>query len=93
MQIVDCHMHLWNLETHRYPWLEKPRSDWFTGPFDTLAKTYELADFLRAAGEIEVLKIVHVEAGHVSSDPVAESRWLQSIADVPTSGGRPNGIT
>jgi predicted TIM-barrel fold metal-dependent hydrolase len=92
MQIVDPHMHLWNLKTHRYPWLDKPRADWFTGPYDALAKTHELADFLGAAKDVEVLKIVHVEAGHDPSDPVAESRWLQSIADDRTSGGRPNGI-
>jgi predicted TIM-barrel fold metal-dependent hydrolase len=92
MQIVDPHMHLWNLETHRYPWLSKPRSGWFTGPYDLLARNHELADFLRAAGDIEVLKMVHVEAGHDPSDPVAESSWLQSIADDLSSGGRPNGI-
>lgn len=92
MQIVDPHIHLWNLETHRYPWLENPRSDSFISPYDAIAKTHELSDFLREAGDIEILKVVHVNGSHDPSDPVEESRWLQSIADDPKSGGRPNGI-
>ena len=92
MKIVDPHMHLCKLEAIHYPWLACPRSDWFLGPYETIAKTYELRDFLRDAGKIEVVKIVHIESGADSQDWLSESRWLQSIADDPRSGGRPNGI-
>jgi predicted TIM-barrel fold metal-dependent hydrolase len=92
MKIVDPHMHLCNLKAMRYPWLASPREDWFIGPYGTLAKTHELSDFLREAGEIEVLKIVHIENGAEPEDHVAESAWLQSTANDPESAGRPNGI-
>ena len=57
MKVVDPHMHLCNWKAIRYPWLENSRADWFIGPYDSLAKTHELPDFLSEAGEIEVLKI------------------------------------
>ncbi|MFP3534277.1 amidohydrolase, partial [Burkholderia sp. SIMBA_042] len=43
-------------------------------------------------GDIEVLKLVHVEANHDPADPVEETRWLQSIADRKESRGMPNAI-
>jgi predicted TIM-barrel fold metal-dependent hydrolase len=48
-----------------------------------------LADLLRDAEDIDVLKLVHVDANHDPADPVEETRWLQSIAD---KDGMPNGI-
>jgi predicted TIM-barrel fold metal-dependent hydrolase len=92
MKIVDPHMHLCNLKAMRYPWLTSPREDWFIGPYGSLGKTHDLFDFLREAGDIEVLKIVHIENGAEPEDRVAESAWLQSTANDPESGGRPNGI-
>ena len=92
MKIVDPHMHLCNLKAIRYPWLTSPRTDWFIGPYHSLANTHELSDFLREAGEIQVLKIIHIENGVEPADRVKESSWLQSTADDPESSGRPNGI-
>jgi predicted TIM-barrel fold metal-dependent hydrolase len=94
MKIVDPHMHLWNLERISYPWLANPRREWFMGPYDELATTYDLADFLSEAddSDIEIVKIVHVEAGADPTDRLKESAWLQAIADEPNSAGRPNGI-
>jgi predicted TIM-barrel fold metal-dependent hydrolase len=92
MKIVDPHMHLCNLTAVRYPWLISPREDWFLGPYGSLAKNHELSDFLHEAAEIEILKIVHIENGAETADHVKESAWLQSMADDPKSGGRPNGI-
>lgn len=91
MQVVDPHMHLWNLQSHRYPWLAAPRR-WFIGPYESIAHTHELADFLRDAEGIEVLKLVHIDAGHDPSDPVAETRWLQEITARPESRGMPQAI-
>ena len=92
MKIVDPHVHLWNLEAIRYPWLASPRPNRFIGNYDELAKTHTLADFLHEAGEVEVLKMVHIEAAAAPADRLSESRWLQAIADDPKSAGRPNGI-
>jgi predicted TIM-barrel fold metal-dependent hydrolase len=46
-----------------------------------LKHNYLPDDLLREAGDIEVLKVVHVEANHDPADPVEETRWLESIAD------------
>ena len=91
MQVVDSHIHLWDLKTHRYPWLENPGVS-FVGDARDLKHDYLLDDLLREAGDIEVLKLVHVEANHDPADPVEETRWLQSIADRPASRGMPDAI-
>jgi predicted TIM-barrel fold metal-dependent hydrolase len=91
MQVVDSHIHLWDLKTHRYPWLENPGVS-FVGDARDLQHDYLLDDLLREAGEIEVLKLVHVEANHDPADPVEETRWLQSIAQRDESRGMPNAI-
>lgn len=91
MQVVDSHIHLWDLQTHRYPWLENPGVS-FVGDARALKHDYLLADLLGEAGDIDVLKLVHVEANHDPADPVEETRWLQSIADRSESRGMPNAI-
>jgi predicted TIM-barrel fold metal-dependent hydrolase len=91
MQVVDSHIHLWDLKTHRYPWLENPGVS-FVGDARELKHDYLLEDLLGEAGEIDVLKLVHVEANHDPVNPVEETRWLQSIADRPASRGMPDAI-
>lgn len=91
MQVVDSHIHLWDLKTHRYPWLENPGVS-FVGDARELKHDYLLDDLLGDAGDIDVLKLVHVEANHDPADPVEETRWLQSIADRKASRGMPNAI-
>ena len=91
MQVVDSHIHLWDLKTHRYPWLENPGVS-FVGDARDLKHDYLLDDLLREAGDIDVLKLVHVEANHDPADPVEETRWLQSIAERQESRGMPNAI-
>ena len=91
MQVVDPHVHLWDLKTHHYPWLANPGVS-FVGDARALKHDYLLADLLAEAGEIEILKVVHVEANHDPADPVEETRWLQSVANEAGSRGMPNGI-
>ena len=91
MQVVDPHIHLWDLKTHHYPWLANPGVS-FVGDARELKHDYLLADLLREAGEVEVLKVVHVEANHDPADPVEETRWLQGLANEAGSRGMPDGI-
>lgn len=84
MQVVDPHVHFWDLSTHHYPWLAHPGTS-FVGDAKRLCHDYMPSDLLRDAGVIEVLKVVHVEANHDPADPVEETRWLQSLSDA--SGG------
>lgn len=91
MRVVDPHIHLWDLKTHHYPWLANPGVS-FVGDARELKHDYLLADLLREAGEVEILKVVHVEANHDPADPVEETRWLQGLANEAGSRGMPNGI-
>ncbi|AET91357.1 hypothetical protein BYI23_B007500 [Burkholderia sp. YI23] len=88
MQVVDPHIHLWDLSTHHYPWLANPQTS-FVGDARDLRHDYLLADLLRDAEDVEILKLVHVDANHDPADPVEETRWLQGIAD---QEGMPDGI-
>jgi predicted TIM-barrel fold metal-dependent hydrolase len=78
-------MHLWDLEKIPYPWLTPPLPVGITGDVSSIARTYLLDDYLedaRAARDIlRVEKIVHVEAGADPAAALAETRWLQSIAN------------
>ena len=91
MQVIDPHIHLWDLKTHHYPWLANPGVS-FVGDARELKHDYLLADLLGEAGDIEILKAVHVEANHDPADPVEETRWLQGVANEASSRGMPNGI-
>ncbi|KIG03645.1 amidohydrolase family protein [Caballeronia concitans] len=90
MQVVDPHIHLWDLSTHHYPWLANPQTS-FVGDARDLRHDYLISDFLRDTGSVAVLKVVHVDANHDPADPVEETRWLQSIAD-GEGRGMPEGI-
>ncbi|APR39774.1 amidohydrolase family protein [Paraburkholderia sp. SOS3] len=91
MQVVDPHIHLWDLKTHHYPWLANPGVS-FVGDARDLRHDYLLADLLEDAQPVDVLKVVHVEANHDPADPVEETRWLQQVADNRSSRRMPNGI-
>ncbi|MBP0594355.1 amidohydrolase family protein [Paraburkholderia sp. LEh10] len=91
MKVVDPHIHLWDLKTHRYPWLDNPGVS-FVGDARALKHDYLIADLIEDANGIELLKCVHVEANHDPQDPVEETRWLQSVADAALSRSMPNGI-
>lgn len=82
MKIVDPHVHFWDPGTHHYPWLANPGTS-FVGDARDLGHDYLPADLARDAGDLELLKVVHVEANHDPADPVEETRWLQSLADAP----------
>ena len=89
LRIVDAHMHLWDLEKIRYPWLTPPLPVGITGDVRSIAKTYLLNDYLRDAGVARVEKVVHVEAGANPADSLQETQWLQSVAQ---SRGFPQAI-
>lgn len=91
MQVVDPHIHLWNPEKLHYGWLANPTLT-FMGDHSALATTHEVPEFLAGAEDIEVLKVVHIEAGHDPGDPVAETSWLQALAEASGNRGMPQGI-
>lgn len=71
IEVIDTHIHFWNLERLRYPWLE-------TDEWRHLREAFEPADL--AAADSNVVATVHVQAemDH-DCDPVDETRWLDSL--------------
>jgi len=91
MQIIDPHHHLWDLERHRYPWL-RPETPHPAGDLTPICRSYRLDDFLADAAGLDLVQSVHLQAEIDRGDPVAETAWLQAIADAPGSRGFPHGI-
>jgi predicted TIM-barrel fold metal-dependent hydrolase len=83
LQVVDPHIHLWHISAGLYPGRETPKVG-ISGDNTAIARDYLLADLLADAGDIEILKAVHVEA--FPADPLREARHVQAMADAaPTS--------
>lgn len=90
LPFVDAHVHLWDLDRLRYPWLTPPfADDGPNGSVEAIAKTYLLDDYRADAGDWDVRGIVHVDAGAEAAAALDETRWLQAMAD---RSGMPNAI-
>lgn len=89
-EIIDAHHHLWDLSTGWYRWLttDRPKEMVFGDPAP-LARDYGVADYLADMKPIKLVKSVHIQAALNPDDPVAETRWLQGLAD---EHGFPHGI-
>lgn len=88
--LVDAHHHLWDLDAGpRYPWLQGAPVDTHFGDYQPIRKSYLPRDFSADAAGQAVIKTVHCEAGWDPHDPVAETRWVQQVAD---RCGFPNAI-
>ncbi|MGH7117972.1 MAG: amidohydrolase family protein [Acetobacteraceae bacterium] len=87
--IADSHHHLYDLEHHRYPWLQDGVKPIVFGDYTAICKSYLIDDFLADASNQNVVKSVHLDVGFEPTNPAGETRWLQSIAD---RRGFPHGI-
>jgi predicted TIM-barrel fold metal-dependent hydrolase len=59
------------------------------GDYSAIRKDYLIGDFLADIKNQNVVKTVHLQVEYDHNDPVAETRWLQSVAD---EHGYPHGI-
>lgn len=89
LRVIDPHVHFWDLSQVDYPWLAHPQPAW-SGDNRRLPRRFDPPALRAAAGSVEVLASVHVEAN--PADALAEVRWLESCAATPGSGGHPHGI-
>lgn len=71
IDVIDTHVHFWNLGENRYPWLEADQ-------WESIRGTFEPAQFEKIAPN--VLASVHVQAEMDHElDPVIETAWLDSL--------------
>ena len=89
LPIIDPHHHLYDLKSGRYPWLQDEMLDRVFGDYSAIRKDYLIDDFRADIKNQNVVKSVHLQVEYDHNDPVAETRWLQSVAD---EHGYPNGI-
>lgn len=91
LDIVDPHMHLWDLTRHYYAWLQDdPLPNNPAGDVTPIAnRSYGIDDYLADAGDWNVQAVVHVECGLPKRDQLSESDWLQGLAN---ARGYPQGI-
>jgi predicted TIM-barrel fold metal-dependent hydrolase len=92
MRIVDAHHHLWDLNVFYYPWLTDRLKKPAFGDYAAIRKNYLLGDFLADASGLDLVKSVHIQGDCELSASVAETRWLQGVADGPNSRGFPHAI-
>lgn len=77
LEVVDPHIHLWDLWTRIYPHFEKPGPD---GSNAAICRSYLLEEYLgEGKGEVRVVGAVHVEA--FPTHPVKETETLAKVAE------------
>lgn len=80
MPIVDAHQHFWDLEKNYYPWLCDPEPIPFRyGDYAALRRNYLPPDYRSDSAGFNIVKTVHMEAEWDRADPVAETRWLETV--------------
>jgi L-fuconolactonase len=74
-EIVDTHLHLWDLKVMRPPWIEGT-----TGHArDVLAHDHKLADFAEAARGLKVTRAVYMEVDVAESDEIKEAEYVTGL--------------
>ena len=91
-RIIDAHHHLWDLSLNYYPWLSDRVGPRMYGDYAAIRRNYLREDFEADIGGLPVVASVHVQAEHDHTDPVRETRWLQSVAETSGSHGFPHAI-
>jgi len=88
--IVDCHHHLFDLDSVYYPWLtDHAEENFLLGNYDALKQNYLPGDLKKDHDGLRVVKTVHVEAEADHENSLAETRWL---VDVMQSHDLPNAL-
>jgi len=79
---VDAHIHLWDLQRIRYPWLTPPfAADGPNGSVAAIAHDFTVADYRAQAARWHVVGAVHIDAGADPAQALDETRWLEEVAD------------
>ncbi|MBZ8143392.1 amidohydrolase, partial [Rubrivivax gelatinosus] len=81
--IVDTHHHLWSLSAGGYPWLQHgyDAERFILGEYRSLCRDYGPAELRRDIGALPVVASVHVEAERARTEALAETAWLDAVAD------------
>lgn len=81
LSIVDAHHHLWELARFPYAWLSPEAPPARFGDHTSIKRDYLPHDYRMDFEGFQLQGSVHVQANCGADDPVAETRWLQSLAE------------
>jgi predicted TIM-barrel fold metal-dependent hydrolase len=81
MNIVDPHIHLFNLDKGDYHWL-KPHNAPYWPDKNVIERNFNESD-LRLYSELNLVGFVHIEAGFNNAKPWKEIEWLESHCTKP----------
>ena len=70
--IVDPHLHVWDIDRLRYPWLDQ---------FPLLNRTFTLDDFDAERGDLDVAAFVFVNCEPMPAHAMEELAWVESLAE------------
>ncbi|HTW26727.1 MAG TPA: amidohydrolase family protein [Acetobacteraceae bacterium] len=78
--VIDAHTHLWDLSMDKHAWL-RPSDDAVQalGGLEKIRQTYLVDDYLRDSAGQTIAASVHIEALWDPTDPVGETRWLETL--------------
>ncbi len=81
-EIVDTHMHFWNL-SNDYPWLKEanPAIENLVGDYSSIRQNFLVKDYLALSAAHKITHSVHIDAFGFPEDPIAECAWNQQLAD------------
>jgi L-fuconolactonase len=71
LPIIDTHLHLWDPERLRYPWIED---------IPLLNRPYLLEDYRKACGPVQVEKMVFLQCECIPEQFLQEAEWITSLA-------------
>lgn len=71
VQIVDAHVHVWNLQQFRLPWLDH------AGPL--LDRDYSIADYEQAIDGLNIVRSYYVEVDVAPDQKEAEARYVSGL--------------
>ncbi|WP_438479019.1 amidohydrolase family protein [Oleiharenicola lentus] len=71
--IVDTHLHIWNLDRLRYPWLAS---------VPMLNKNHLIEDYRRACGPVPVAKMVFLQCECDPAQFKEEADWVTEVAQI-----------
>jgi predicted TIM-barrel fold metal-dependent hydrolase len=91
MQIIDSQHHLWDISKPWYPEFSGAPEPRIWGSTGELQRSYLLEDYFKDVQDADVVKSVHIQAC-TRENAIAETQWLQDIADDPKSRGFPHAI-
>jgi predicted TIM-barrel fold metal-dependent hydrolase len=79
--IVDAHHHFWDPQVNHHPWLSQGTNIPFRyGDYSAIKRRYLPPEYFQDAGEHQVVQTVYVETEWDPTDPIGETRFIETIA-------------